>query len=238
MPVDRERLASWGKSFLLLILIAQLLGLLIIFRGEGDSTEPDQTAQAPPAESEPSNSATQNESESDDSTVAQEDTSNSGFSGIAQVNRQGGYRFRYPAGWQIEQVGTATEATSSDEKVKVTFGLAPAGDLLSASQQTVSAIQDEYGDVIVTQLHAASVGGRAARFVQGKATNADGVRLLFRSVTVHGRGETFAIVAFESADPSGKMNPTVEMIIDTFRQTRAGSRSVSAAPTNESASAV
>jgi hypothetical protein len=237
VEVDRERLASWGKGLLVVILIAQLLGLLIIFRGEGEETDPGQTAQAPPAPDEspsPTQSASPTpEEESDDSAVAHEDTSEPAFSGAA-INSQAGYRFRYPAGWKVEHIGTAIEVTSSDRRAKVTFGLAPAGDLRSASQKTVSAIQDEYGDVIVTDLDTVSVGGRPARLVQGKATNSDGVRLLFRSVTVGGKNEVFAILTFEAAE-SEEMSAAIEQIIDTFRQARTGSRSVSAAPINSSA---
>jgi hypothetical protein len=235
--VDRERLASWGKSLLVVILIAQLLGLLIIFRGEGDGTDPGQNAQAPPAQGEsPSTKQSaspkkeEGEGESDDSAVAHEDTSEPAFSGAA-INSQAGYRFRYPAGWEVEHIGTAIEVTSPDRKAKVTFGLAPAGDLRSASRKTVSAIQDEYGDVIVSDLDTVSVGGRPARLVQGKATNADGVRLLFRSVTVGGKNEVFAILAFEAAGSEEEMRSEIGGIVETFRQTRSGARSVSVAPT-------
>jgi hypothetical protein len=233
--LDRERLASWGKGLLVVILIAQLLGLLIIFRGEGEETDPGQTAQAPPAPDEspsPTQSASPTpEEESDDSAVAQEDTSQQAFTGTTHVNSQGGYRFRYPLGWEAEHSGTATEVTSSDEKVKVSFGLAPAGDVRSASEKTTAVIQDEYEDVIVTELGAISLGGRPAGLVQGKATNSDGVRLLFRSVTVGGKNEVFAILAFEAADSEEEMRSEIGEIIETFRQTRSGARSVSAAPT-------
>jgi hypothetical protein len=234
--LDRERLASWGKGLLVVILIAQLLGLLIIFRGEGEDTDPGQTAQAPPAQGEspsPTQSASpEKEEEPDDSAVAHEDTSQA-FAGTTHVNSQGGYRFRYPLGWEAQHSGTATEVTSPDEKVKVTFGLAPAGDVGSASDKSIAVIQDEYGDVVVTELATVSLGGRPAPLVQGKATNADGVRLLFRSVTVGGKNEVFAILAFEAAGSKEEMRSEIEGIVETFRQTRSGA-SVSAAPTPSS----
>jgi hypothetical protein len=230
--LDRERLASWGKGLLVVILIAQLLGLLVIFRGEGEDTDPGQTAQPPPPQGEspsPTQTASpKEEEEPDDSAVAHEDTSEA-FAGTTHVNSQGGYKFRYPRGWEPQHSGTATEVTSPDGKAKVTFGLAPAGDVGSASEKTIAVIQDEYGDVVVTGLATVSLGGRPARLVQGKATNSDGVRLLFRSVTVEGKNEVFAILAFEAAGSEEEMRSEVEGIIETFRQTRASARSVSAA---------
>ena len=234
MRLDRERLASWGKGLLVVILIAQLLGLLVIFRGEGEETDPGQTAQAPPAPDEspsPTQSASPTpEEESDDSAVAHEDTSQPTFAGTTHVNSNGGYRFRYPLDWEVEQSGTATQVTSPDEKVKVSFGLAPAGDVQSASSKTIAVIQDEYGDVTVKQLYEVSLGGRPARVLQGKATNSDGVRLLFRSVTIDGKNEVLSILAFEAAGSEEEMRSEIEAILETFRQTRAGARSVSAAP--------
>lgn len=215
------------------ILIAQLLGLLIIFRGERSSRRPDQTSPAPPAEDGPSSPDAAESSDGSDSSkgsVANENTSPS-FRGASYVSSEGGYRFRYPRNWDIEPAGTATEVTSPTMKAIVAFGLAPSGNLRSATRRSVALIQDQHGDVIVTEVASQQIAGRPARVVDGKATNTQGVRLWFRLVTIAGRNDVFAILAFEAADQSDpKMSPELEDIIDTFREVRSTSGSVSAAP--------
>ncbi|MGH2787292.1 MAG: hypothetical protein ACRDJV_05200 [Actinomycetota bacterium] len=234
--MDRERLATWGKGSLVVILIAQLLALLIIFRGESQDAAPNQPSSAP-VESEPSSpeeTETPTDSESpDEPTFAHEDTTQPAFGGTVLVNSQAGYRLRYPQDWQVEEAGTVTEISSPDGKAVVTFGLAPAGSLYSASRATVAAIQDQHADAVVTRLRSMQVGRRSARSVEGKATNADGVRLMYRSVTVAGKSDTFAILAWEAAD-ADRMRTEIDDIIATFRQTRSRSGSVSAAPAGRS----
>jgi hypothetical protein len=216
--VDRERLATWARRALVAIFIVQLVGLLIIFTGEGrDETPPSSQGQGPGAR-EPTSKPP--ETEKSDKSKSAKEGAQPDFPGSAHVNEQLGYRFRRPVGWDVDWEGTVTELTSSDEKTKVTFGLAPAGNLRSASSRTVSVIQDQYGDVLVTRSASTHVGSRPARLVEGKATNDTGVRLLFHSITVAGPDDNYAILAFSSIEETdGQAQPPIEEIIDTFRVT-------------------
>jgi hypothetical protein len=201
LAVDRDSIAALAKGILVMVLIAQLVALFIILRSE-ERRAPDggQLAPGRPAETRPTPKRPQTAEEEgspNDSRLARQDGPKPTIDAASHVSFEGGYRLEYPRGWELEGAGRVTEITSPDQKVKVSCGLAPAGDLTLASARLTDEIQERYRDVIVTESSRVKINGRAAWNVEGKATNEDGVRLLFRSITIAGRHDIFAIIAFE-----------------------------------------
>jgi hypothetical protein len=136
--------------------------------------------------------------------------------GLPYRNVEGGYAFRYPAGWAVRDRGTATTVRAPGRRAVVTFGLAPRGDLQEAERSLVGTIRDSYRRVRQTVIQVEPVGGRRAVTIAGTGMNRAGVPFRFLAATVAGSGRNRSITLFASRDGEDVM-PTLQRILDSFR---------------------
>jgi hypothetical protein len=136
--------------------------------------------------------------------------------GLPHRNAEGGYAFRFPAGWAVRDKGTATTVRAPGRRAVVTFGLAPRGDLQDAERKLVGTIRDSYRGIRLTVIQIEPVGGRRAVTIAGTGMNRAGVRFRFLAVTVAGSGRNRSITLFASRD-GGDVMPKLQRILDSFR---------------------
>jgi hypothetical protein len=137
------------------------------------------------------------------------------------ANEEAGYRFEYPPGWTVSTDGTVSRATSDDGRAVVSFGIAPKGDLLVASDRLVELLRESYEKLRPRNEDVGSVNGNLAVLRSGLANNGR-EELRFRAVLVSTEEGNlpffwadFAITSFVSrADP--RYTDEIEQIIQSF----------------------
>lgn len=133
------------------------------------------------------------------------------------VNELGGFSFEPPVGWTVRDRGSASELTSPDADVVMSFGSGREGSLQVAAQALLDSIRRGYLDVRTGTPEESHVGGRPAVVVSGDLLNASGVRVRFLGLALRVAGENrvIAVFASEPADPA-RILPAVEQVIDSF----------------------
>jgi hypothetical protein len=133
------------------------------------------------------------------------------------TNATAGYSFLRPAGWEVVDSGTASELTSPDHDVIVSFGMGPEGGLPEASAEFTASIEDAYDEVQLHQPRREEIAGRPAIVAGGSAVNDVGVAIRFLAITVAIEGEIYAISVFvaDTSDPV-RVLPAVEDIVASF----------------------
>jgi hypothetical protein len=136
---------------------------------------------------------------------------------VTHVNEVGGYSFRPPDGWAVRDRGSASELTSPDGSVVVSFGSGRDGSLEDAGEALLDSIRNGYGDVRVGALERTHVGPRPAVVGTGSLVNAAGVRVRFLGLAIRVEGENRVIAVFVSqpAEPA-EVLPEVERVIGSF----------------------
>jgi hypothetical protein len=137
------------------------------------------------------------------------------------VNEEAGYRFEYPSGWTVSRDGTVSRATSDDGRAVVSFGVAPRGDLLVASDRLVELLRDSYRKLRPRNEDVGSINGNLAVLRSGLANNGR-EELRYRVVLVSTEEGNlpffwadFAITSFVSrTDP--RYTDEIEQIIQSF----------------------
>lgn len=141
------------------------------------------------------------------------------FATVSHENAAGGYAFRHPPGWGIQEQGTTTRLLSRNRSVAVSFGVATARDLNAASEALVAEIRQGYRDVRILATERQMVGGLTAIQVFGTGTNDRDVGVRFVAINIEGPSgrPAFAITAFtaEGADPKTVL-PTLNEIVASF----------------------
>jgi hypothetical protein len=132
-------------------------------------------------------------------------------------NRQGGYAFRYPQHWRVEEEGTATLLRAPQGRAVVTFGIGARGAVHDAQRVLLSGIRRSYRGVRLEALQVTPIAGRSAVTVAGTGVNERGVAIRFLAVTVGGPGRNLSITMFTTA--GGEAMPALQGILDSFRVT-------------------
>jgi hypothetical protein len=133
------------------------------------------------------------------------------------VNELGGYAFRPPEGWTVRDRGSASELSSPDGVVVVSFGSGRQGSLWDAAEALLDSIRHGYREVRVGALEPTHVDRRPAVVGTGGLLNAAGVRVRFLGLAMRVAGENRVIAVFVSqpADPV-EVLPVVERVIESF----------------------
>jgi hypothetical protein len=133
------------------------------------------------------------------------------------VNALGGYSFEAPAGWMIQDRGSASRLTSPDQDVVVSFGAGRSGSLDDAVQALVESIRRVYANVNVGARQATEIGLRPAVMVSGSLENAAGVsvRFLGMAVRLGGQNRLIGVFVSQPADPA-EVLPAVDDVIGSF----------------------
>jgi hypothetical protein len=133
------------------------------------------------------------------------------------VNEVGGYSFKPPEGWTVRDRGSASELSSPDGVVVVSFGSGRQGSLWDAAEALLDSIRHGYREVRVGALEPTHVDRRPAVVGTGGLRNAAGIRVRFLGVAMRVAGENRVIAVFVSqpADPA-EVLPVVERVIESF----------------------
>jgi hypothetical protein len=137
---------------------------------------------------------------------------------VSARNARGGYSFRYPDGWRVQERGTATVVRAPGDRAVVTFGIGPRGDIQEAERDLVAGIRRSYRRVRLTALQVAPIAERPAVTVAGRGRNDRGVSIRFLAATVEGSGRNFAVTMFTGSE-AGRLMPVLQGILDSFRIT-------------------
>lgn len=140
------------------------------------------------------------------------------FATERHVNEEGGYSFRYPPGWTVEEEESVTRVSSPDEEVVVSFGHGAEGSLEEAETRFVTEVQSRYRNARLSAVQIEQIGGAPALSVAGTGRNTEGVRVRFLAITVRVEGQNYSIGVFAPArsDPEVVVPPTQE-IVNSFR---------------------
>jgi hypothetical protein len=101
---------------------------------------------------------------------------------VRHVNREGGYSFRYPDSWTLDETGEVTTVSSTDGRYVVSFALGPEGTLGETYESFVGLLERSYREVAVTRRDNVSLSGGSGLLVGGQAVNSSGTHVAFRAV--------------------------------------------------------
>ena len=116
-------------------------------------------------------------------------------------DEQAGYRFSYPAGWELSASGEATRLIDAGGDVLISFRTATAGSIQRLSDRLVDSLANRYGDVeMVARDDGETPQGEPSLIVGGQATDLDGSTIRFMVITIKGPDRNRAITVRFSAD--------------------------------------
>ncbi len=129
---------------------------------------------------------------------------------------QAGYRFSYPAAWDLSSSGTETILSDPKNQIVFAFATAASGPLEEASDRALDSLIGSYlsAQVVATEVDRTSQGLRSIT-VGGRALDANGAPIGFLHITIAGEVENRAIsVRFPTE--SGDHLDAVLAIINSF----------------------
>ena len=132
-------------------------------------------------------------------------------------NAQGRYEFDSPANWTVVKKGSVTEVTSPRDEVLVSFGLAPRGDLLVASDRFLELLSDSFADLQLSGRQLGSTGGHLSMVRTGNAVEENGEELRFSAVVLEGDPENIAIAVFAKTFSQSNLSSKTNEIVASIR---------------------
>ena len=132
-------------------------------------------------------------------------------------NTAGGYAFDYPVEWSVTQSGSVTKVTSPNEEVVVSFGLAPTGDLLVASDRFLAILRESFVKLELGGRQLGSTGGHLSMVRTGSAVDVDGEELRFSAVTIEGEQQNIAIAVFAKTTSGPTLSSITNKIVASTR---------------------
>ncbi len=138
--------------------------------------------------------------------------------GFRVHNDQAGYRFSYPAGWELSASGEATRLVDSGGDVLISFRTAPGGSIQRLSEQLVDSLANRYGDVeMVARDDGETPQGEPSLVVGGQATDTDGSTIRFMVITIRGSDRNRAItVRFSAESDPLDVSARIRRIVGSF----------------------
>jgi predicted Zn-dependent protease len=130
------------------------------------------------------------------------------------------YSFDYPDGWEIENEEAVTKLLSPGNDIAIAVGPAPAGDVLSSSDQLVEGVSDRYSDAKTDSRELTRVGGNLGLAVTGTAVNEFGIPVRFAIVTIEGtKSANYAITSFAAGVSDQTADRVLQKVVDNFELT-------------------
>jgi hypothetical protein len=137
--------------------------------------------------------------------------------GGRSLNPEGGFSFRAPAGWLVEEAGPTTEIASPDGTVSVSMTAAPDGNLDEATASFVEDLLTAWSDAETEPAHSRTVGTLPALSVSGTAADQAGERIRFVAVVVDSGERNHAIsVSVPEAWDAVAFMPAVDELLSSF----------------------
>jgi hypothetical protein len=131
------------------------------------------------------------------------------------VNESGGYQFDHPGEWSVATRGSVTDVESPDDEAIVSFGIAPEGDLLVASDRLLELLRDSYRGFELQDEDIRSFGSDLGMVRDGTAINGT-EPLRFRTVIIKTSEGNYAITAFATQNEGVRYMSDIERIMGSF----------------------
>jgi hypothetical protein len=131
------------------------------------------------------------------------------------VNDSGGYQFDYPPQWRVASRGSVTDVESPDDEAIVSFGIAPEGDLLVASDRLLELLRDSYQGFELQDEDVRSFGSDLGMVRNGTASNGT-EPLRFRTVIIKTSEGNYAITSFATKNEGVRYMSDIERIMESF----------------------
>jgi hypothetical protein len=135
------------------------------------------------------------------------------------VNKQSGYLFSYPTPWTITQIEGTDRLVDPDGDVQITFDVAPAGPLETASERFVEQTTRSYSNVELIESPVETTPQGLPSLVVGvSGIGSDGQTVRLLVITVQGQDGNRAITVRFSpdADPRDAL-PVIQQVVSSFR---------------------
>ena len=133
------------------------------------------------------------------------------------LNRLGGFTFRAPQGWLVDEAGPTTEIASPDGTVSISMTTAPDGALDEAAAAFVGDLVTTWSDAETEPARPRTVGALPALSVSGTAIDQAGERIRFVSVVVHsGQGNHAISVSVPESWDAVAFMPAVDELLSSF----------------------
>lgn len=131
---------------------------------------------------------------------------------------RGGYAFDYPSDWTLSEEDTFTQISSPGKEIIVSFGVAPAGDLLFSTESLIDLLRDTYSPLEVEASELGSTSGYVSMTRSGTGTSESGEKFDFEAMVLETKARNYALLSFESAEQASEENRSLaDRIIASFR---------------------
>jgi hypothetical protein len=133
-------------------------------------------------------------------------------------DEQAGYRFSYPAGWELSASGETTRLIDSAGDVLISFHTAPRGSIQRLSEHLVDSLANRYGDFeLVARDDGQTPQGEPSLVVGGQVAGTDGSTIRFMVITIRGpdRNRVITVRFSADSDPLG-VSPRIRQIVGSF----------------------
>ena len=131
---------------------------------------------------------------------------------------RGGYAFDYPSQWTLNDDGTFTKISSPGQEVIVSFGVAPSGDLLFATESLIDLLRETYSPLEVGGSELGSTSGYVSMTRTGTGTSESGEKFDFKAMVLETKERNYALLSFESVEQASEEDRSLaDGIIDSFR---------------------
>jgi hypothetical protein len=133
------------------------------------------------------------------------------------VNELGGYSFEPPAGWAVRDRGSASELTSPDGSVVITFGSGRQGSLGVTVDALLDSFRRIYADVQVEAVERTSIHRWSAVVASGELRNAADTRVRFIGIALRRAGVSRIVAVFvaQPVDPA-EVLPVIDRVVGSF----------------------
>ena len=131
---------------------------------------------------------------------------------------RGGYAFDYPSDWTLDDDGTFTRISSPGQEIIVSFGVAPSGDLLFATESLIELLRETYSPLEVEGSEVGSTSGYVSMTRSGTGTSESGEKFDFKAMVLETKARNYALLSFDSAEQASEDHRSLaDTIIDSFR---------------------
>ncbi len=134
---------------------------------------------------------------------------------VEYTNRQGGYTFEYPTGWDARDEGMLTRVESPNGRILVSFDIGVSGRLEAVAARLVRSLGGPAVDVIGTRQE--RIAGSPSLLTGGIGEDETGERIRFLAIAVSGQPLNYeiSILVPVRSDPR-RLLPRLEEIVSSF----------------------
>jgi hypothetical protein len=151
----------------------------------------------------------------DSAPVTEETNEEPAPTGEEFINDDGGYSFEHPPDWQVASDGSVSDVESPDNEAIVSFGIAPEGDLLVASDRLMALLRESYEGFELAEEDVQSFGNDLAMVRSGTAASGN-EDLRFQTVVIKTSEGNYAITSFATENEGVRYMTDIDTMMRSF----------------------